>query len=424
MSSILILGCMWGDEAKAKIVDYLGANTDVVVRFQGGNNAGHTIVTGGKKYVFHAIPSGILYPKTKCFIGSGVVIDPFDLLEEIKLLEANGLKLTKRLYIDKRAGVVLPLHKMLDERNEKRLAEAKIGTTKRGICPAYSDLTARVGIRMMDLAHPEYLIPRVAELYSYHGIEISDSDLEKEIIPLLKAMEKLLYYINDVEVLLALAENKGERILFEGAQGALLDLTYGSYPYVTSSRVMTDAVGIGTGYSARNLDKVLGVYKAYCTRVGEGPFPTEIDDETATRIRTIGNEFGSTTGRPRRIGWFDTVAGKYSARINTVDTFALTCLDVLSGLPQIKLCTAYEYHGEEIDLFLSHPMELQQIKPVYEELPGWEEDISACRSKSKLPKAAQHYLEALEDYLRIPVEIVSVGKDRKQTFKINIAGGA
>ncbi|MDD4309216.1 MAG: adenylosuccinate synthase [Candidatus Cloacimonetes bacterium] len=418
MSSTLVLGCMWGDEAKAKIVDYLGKDTDVVVRFQGGNNAGHTIVTGGKKYVFHAIPSGILYPKTKCFIGSGVVIDPFDLLEEIKLLESNGLKLDKRLFIDQRAGIVLPLHKILDERNEKRLAEAKIGTTKRGIGPAYSDLTARVGIRFLDLAYPDYLKSRVTELYRYHGIEISKAELENEIVPLLKAMEKLKHYINDVEVLLAIAEGNEERILFEGAQGALLDLTYGSYPYVTSSRVMTDAVGIGTGFSARNLDNVLGVYKAYCTRVGEGPFPTEIDDEIATRIRTTGNEFGSTTGRPRRIGWFDTVAAKYSARINTVDNFALTCLDVLSGLQQIKLCTAYKYHGHEIDLFIFHPMEMQNVKPIYEDFPGWEEDISACRSIGKLPKAAQLYLEAIEDYIKSNLMIVSVGKDRKQTFTI------
>ncbi|GAB1467562.1 adenylosuccinate synthase [Candidatus Cloacimonadota bacterium] len=418
MSSTLVIGCMWGDEAKAKIVDYLGGNAHFVVRFQGGSNAGHTIVTGGKKYVFHSIPSGILYPKTTCLIGSGVVIDPIAFLEEVKALEASGLNLEKRILIDKRAGLVLPLHKSLDEDNELRLKGSKIGTTKRGIGPAYSDLTARVGLRIMDLAYPEYLKQRLEELYAYHKIQISATLLKQQLLALEQAYEVLAPYITDVESLLNLGCNKDTNILFEGAQGALLDLNYGSYPYVTSSRVMTDAVGTGTGFSTRKIDNVVGVYKAYCTRVGEGPFPTELFDATGDRIRTTGHEFGSTTGRPRRIGWFDAVAASYSARINDLDSMALTCLDVLSGIEELEICTAYEYMGEKTDLFLSHPMELEQVKPIYQTFKGWDEDISSCLGKNKLPKAAQHYLDAIAELVKVPISIVSVGKDRRQTFCI------
>jgi adenylosuccinate synthase len=419
MSSTLVLGCMWGDEAKAKIVDYLGSEADFVVRFQGGNNAGHTIVTAGKKYVFHSIPSGILYPKTTCLIGSGVVIDPPALIEEINMLEAGGIKLAGRLSIDKRAGLVIPLHKELDAQSEGRLGKGKIGTTMRGIGPAYSDLTARVGLRIQDLAYPDYLKQRFAELYEYHRLPLSQVKLEAEIAALQESWAALKDYVLDVDLILSRANQEGKSILFEGAQGALLDLSYGSYPYVTSSRVMTDAVGIGTGYSARNLEKVIGVYKAYCTRVGEGPFPTEIDDAIGQRIRTVGNEFGSTTGRPRRIGWFDAVAGSFSARVNALDSIALTCLDVLSGIEELKICTAYSIPGGSSAAFVSHPMELQQVTPVYSSFKGWEQDISGCRHKSQLPQAASLYLEAIEDYLHVAVKIVSIGKDREQTFMIH-----
>lgn len=419
MSSTLVLGCMWGDEAKAKIVDYLGSEADFVVRFQGGNNAGHTIVTAGKKYVFHSIPSGILYPKTTCLIGSGVVIDPPALIEEINMLEAGGIKLAGRLGIDKRAGLVIPLHKELDAQSEGRLGKGKIGTTMRGIGPAYSDLTARVGLRIQDLAYPDYLKQRFAELYEYHRLPLSKAKLEAEIAALLESWAVLKDYVSDVDLILSRANQEGKSILFEGAQGALLDLSYGSYPFVTSSRVMTDAVGIGTGYSARNLEKVIGVYKAYCTRVGEGPFPTEIDDAIGQRIRTVGNEFGSTTGRPRRIGWFDAVAGSFSARVNALDSIALTCLDVLSGIEELKICNAYNTPGGSSAAFVSHPMELQQVTPVYSSFKGWEQDISGCRHKSQLPQAASLYLEAIEDYLHVAVKIVSIGKDREQTFMIH-----
>ncbi len=416
MSSILVLGCMWGDEAKAKIVDYLGGDADYVVRFQGGNNAGHTIVTGGKKYVFHSIPSGILYPSTKCLIGSGVVIDPIAFIEEVNALEAGGLKLAGRIMIDKRTGLVLPLHKILDEQSETRLAGSKIGTTKRGIGPAYSDISARVGLKIMDLAYPAYLKQRIEELYAYHNLSISAAELKQQLLALKKAWAVLESYVTDVETLLNLNPNKNLSILFEGAQGALLDLNYGSYPYVTSSRVMTDAVGTGTGYSARKIDKIIGVYKAYCTRVGEGPFPTELHDEIGQRIRITGNEFGSTTGRPRRIGWFDAVAASYSARINDIDSMALTCLDVFSGIEELNICTDYEVNGERSKLFLSHPLELEQVKPVYQTFKGWDKDISGCLSYKKLPRSAQVYLDAIAELVGVPITIISVGKDRSQTF--------
>jgi len=417
MASLLVLGCMWGDEAKAKIVDYLAGPADYVVRFQGGSNAGHTIVTDGKKYVFHTVPSGILYSKIKCVIGAGVLIDLESLDEELKALKQAGVAIGKsRLVIDFRAGLVLPLHKELDGAHESKLGTSRIGTTKRGIGPAYSDLTARVGLRLEDLDHPEYLAKRLTQLYEYHHKKPDKTTIEQEIDKLQGLWKGLKKYVGNVEKILYEAEAKDKNILFEGAQGALLDLNYGSYPYVTSSRVMSDAVGIGTGYSTRKINEVIGVYKAYCTRVGEGPFVTELFNDTANRIRTIGNEFGATTGRPRRIGWFDAVMGRQSARINALDHFAITCLDVLSGLEELKICRAYEYNGKESIWPENHLVEYDQVKPVYQVFPGWEEDITDCKNINDLPLNAQDYLGAIQDYLDTPLRIVSVGKDRKQTF--------
>ncbi len=417
MASLLVLGCMWGDEAKAKIVDYLAGPADYVVRFQGGSNAGHTIVTEGKKYVFHTVPSGILYPKIKCLIGAGVLIDLESLAHELEALKQAGVAIGKsRLVIDFRAALVLPLHKELDSAHENQLGTSRIGTTRRGIGPAYSDLTARVGIRLEDLEHPQYLFKRLAQLYEYHNIDITPDQIELEAARLLVLWKSLKKYLGNVEKILYEANKKDKNILFEGAQGALLDLNFGSYPYVTSSRVMTDAIGTGTGFSARRVDEVMGVYKAYCTRVGEGPFVTELTDDIATRIRTIGNEFGTTTGRPRRIGWFDAVMGRQSARINGLDHFAITCLDVLSGLKELKICHAYEYKGVVSTWPENHLVEYDKVKPVYQVFPGWEEDISNCKNFKDLPPNAQNYLKAIHYYLDTPLTIVSVGKDRKQTF--------
>ena len=420
MSTIAILGCMWGDEAKAKIVDYLGDTADYVVRFQGGSNAGHTIVVENKKFVFHTVPSGIMYPGTKCLIGCGMIIDPLGLVKEIRGFEAAGLKFDGRLCIDEKVGLVLPLHQELDKSNEERLASAKIGTTGRGIGPAYADMTARTGIRLGDLAHPDYLKQRIKELYAYHGQSFDDEILQKVMTQLQGAWEVLKEYCTSVEGILREAHLSGARIIFEGAQGTLLDRTWGSYPYVTSSNTIVDAIGIGSGFSSRLLDEVLGVFKSYVTRVGEGPFPTEIHGPLAEQIRKQGNEFGSTTGRPRRIGHFDAVMAAYSTRLNTLDGIALTLLDVLSGIEELKICVGYNLDGKMLDTPPAHPLDLTRVEPVYITLEGWEEDITGVRSKEALPANAQTYLEAIEDLLEVPVRVVSVGKQRNETFKIDI----
>lgn len=416
MPAIAVLGCMWGDEAKAKIVDYLGDNTDFVVRFQGGSNAGHTIVVEGKKYVFHAVPSGILYPGTKCVIGAGVVIDPFGLVEEIRALENSGIDFSRRLFIDERTGVVLPLHQELDRRGESLLKSSRIGTTGRGIGPAYADLTARTGIRMMDLAHPAYLKRRIVELYQYHQKEIKPSELKELTDRLTACWKGLKQYISQTFSMLHNAFKQDARILFEGAQGTLLDRSWGTYPYVTSSNTIVDAIGTGAGFSARKLDEVLGVFKAYCTRVGEGPFPTEISGNLAETIRKQGNEFGATTGRPRRIGHFDAVMASYTATLNTLDSIALTLLDVLSGIEELKICVGYKLGRKVLTTPPSHPLDLQKVQPVYLVLKGWEEDLGSLKSFGSLPLNAKVYLEAIEDLLELPISIVSVGKERSQTF--------
>ncbi|HHV36459.1 MAG TPA: adenylosuccinate synthase [Candidatus Cloacimonetes bacterium] len=416
MPSIAILGCMWGDEAKAKIVDYLGSDADVVVRFQGGSNAGHTIVVDGKKYVFHTVPSGMLYEDTKCIIGAGVVIDPTRLVEEIRSLEAAGVDFGDRLYIDERAGVVLPLHQYLDKRNEEILNKGKIGTTGRGIGPTYADLTARLGIRLGDLAHKRYLKQRLKDLYLYHGVEITTADLNEQCDLLKENWEVLKKHCSNTLPILHEAKAQDLKIIFEGAQGSLLDRTWGSFPYVTSSNTMVDAIGTGSGFSARNVDEVIGIFKSYATRVGEGPFPTEIHGALADQIRKQGNEFGSTTGRPRRIGYFDAVMAAYTAKLNTLDGIALTLLDVLSGVEDIKICVGYEYKGKLLNTPPSHVLDLEKVKPAYLSFEGWEEDITGVRHKDDLPKNARLYLEAVEDLTEVPVRIVSVGKERHETF--------
>ena len=418
MSSLIVLGCMWGDEAKAKIVDFLGASADAVVRFQGGANAGHTIVLEGKKYVFHSVPSGIIYPRAKCVIGAGTVIDPFGLQEEIQDLISQGVDFSGRLFIDERAGLVLPLHKKLDSSSEKALGKNKIGTTGKGIGPAYSDLTARRNLRVGDLAHPDWLKLRLQGLYEAHGEVIGARALNAEL-KLLAAVWKFLEpYVAQTDVLVRQWYLQGEYILFEGAQGTLLDLGFGTYPFVTSSHTIAGGASTGTGFPPRWLDKTLGVFKAYGTRVGEGPFPTELFDATAERIRKTGNEYGATTGRPRRIGWFDAVAGKYTASLNGVNGIAVTLLDVLSGIPELKICTGYWASGTKLSGYPSHPLDLEAVEPEYLTLAGWEADLGKARSLGKLPKNAREYLDAIQDLLEVPIEIVSVGSDRSQTIVV------
>lgn len=419
MSSIAVLGCMWGDEAKAKIVDVLGECADMVVRFQGGSNAGHTIHLNKKKYVFHSIPSGILYPETVCVIASGVVIDVFDLLSEIEDLESKGISFKDRLLIDPRVTVVLPLHKELDAANEDKSGKNKIGTTRRGIGPAYSDDRARTGIRLNDLFYKDYLQNRLANLYKYHDLKLTEKDLAALVRKLMAAGKKLSEHIVQTDTYIRRSYLQGDQILFEGAQGTLLDITFGTYPYVTSSNTIAGGISTGAGIPLKMVDKVIGVYKAYCTRVGEGPFPTELKDMTGDQIRIQGNEFGATTGRPRRCGWFDIVAAKYTSEINGVDRLAVTLLDVLSGFEELKICTAYWIDGNRTEDFPADPFLLEKAEPEYLTLKGWDKDITNCRKYRSLPKSAKEYLEVIQDLLAVPIELVSVGKERSQTIIIS-----
>lgn len=418
MSSLAVLGCMWGDEAKAKIVDFLGIDADVVVRFQGGSNAGHTIVVDGHKYVFHSIPSGILYPRCKCVIGPGVVVDPFALIDEISGLQAQGIDFSERLYIDERAALVLPIHKRLDSRQEDDPSLRKIGTTQRGIGPAYADRIARTALRVIDLAYPEHLEAGLNNLYQYHAITPEAGQIAAEAKALSDAYAVLKPFVAQTDLLLHSWYRADMRILFEGAQGTLLDVGFGTYPYVTSSNTITGGISVGTGLPPRFVEKVIGVYKAYSTRVGEGPFPTELLDATGDRIRIQGNEFGSTTGRPRRIGWFDAVAARYTARINGIDGIALTLLDVLSGIPEIRICTGYWQDGVQLQGYPAHHLALSAVETEYLTLPGWDADITQCDRINKLPRAARDYLEAIQDLMEVPIELVSVGKERKQTIVV------
>ena len=418
MSTLAVLGCMWGDEAKAKIVDYLGDMADYVVRFQGGSNAGHTIHHAGQKYVFHTVPAGILYPKTKCIIASGVVVDPFALISEINSLKEMGLEFEDRLFLDERTGIVLPLHKELDSKAETQLGKGKIGTTGRGIGPAYADLTARVGLRIGDLAYPEWLEKRIAQIYEYHGLSISESQLAELLKILASVWDYIHPFVTRTDLMIRNAYMNDKYLLFEGAQGSLLDISYGTYPYVTSSHTIAGGIAGGCGISPKMINKTIGVYKAYSTRVGEGPFPTELLDALGDQIRIQGNEFGSTTGRPRRVGWFDAVAATYTAELNGLDSIAVTLLDVLSGVEELKICTGYWVDSHKLNGFPSHPLVLEKVKPEYLTLKGWEEDITECRKLAKLPRAAREYLDVIQDLIEKPIELVSVGKDRSQTINL------
>ncbi|MCD4796006.1 MAG: adenylosuccinate synthase [Candidatus Cloacimonetes bacterium] len=412
MYSTAVLGCAWGDEAKAKIVDVLAGESDIVVRFQGGNNAGHTIKVGNEKFVFHLIPSGILYPDKICILGSGVVIDPFKLIEEIDALKSKNIIFKNRFFIDARAHIVLPLHKELDGKYEQNSKQTRIGTTKRGIGPCYSDAYARTGIRFGDLFKTDYLKNRVSNIFSYHNYPVKEVDLV--VKKLTKAGKQLEQYLKQIPYFLDECTDK--HVLFEGAQGALLDINFGTYPFVTSSHTIAGGIPIGTGY-AKKIDRVVGVFKSYYTRVGEGPFPTELNNETGNKIRTRGNEFGSTTGRPRRCGWFDAVAAKYTSMINGIDEIALTLLDVLSGFETVNICNKYILkNNEETDEFPYSNFDLEIVKPKYIELPGWEEDISQIKNFDDLPKNAKQYVHKIEEILKVKVSIVSVGAKRDQTI--------
>lgn len=427
MTVNVIIGAQWGDEGKGKIVDLLTESADVVVRFQGGNNAGHTLVVQkdgvATKTVLHLIPSGILHPSKTCVIAAGVVIDPAVLIEEIDGLSARGLEISSRqLRIAPNASVIMPYHRAMDIARESALGEQKIGTTGRGIGPCYEDRVGRRAIFMQDLLDEATLRAKIEEnlveknqlLALYNAQEYTVEQLLSELQPL---GQRLAPYIAEVSNYLNVEISAGKSILFEGAQGTMLDIGLGTYPFVTSSHTTAGGVCVATGTAPSLLDEVIGITKAYCTRVGSGPFPTELHDEVGDLLRTSGHEFGSTTGRPRRCGWIDAVMLRYAVRVNGFTGFAVTKLDVLSGLREVKICVAYRDADGKI--WQEPPMQMSQIDavvPVYETLPGWTEDISSIRSVEKLPDAAQSFLQRLEDLLDVPVIVVSVGSRRDETI--------
>jgi adenylosuccinate synthase len=422
MSVTILVGSQWGDEGKGKIVDILSEKFDIVARYQGGANAGHTVEIGEKKYILHLIPSGILRDNCICVIGNGVVIDPTALLEEIDLLESFGIKVEGRLFISHNAHLIMPYHKLLDSINESR--DNKIGTTGKGIGPCYIDKYARKGIRIVDLLNKKILEEKIRsnmkekndllwKLYEREGL-----DVEQIIKSYLEFDKRIDKYIKDVPQYLNNAISEGKSILLEGAQGALLDVDHGTYPYVTSSNPTSGGACTGTGIPPNKIDTVVGIVKAYTTRVGMGPFPTELLDSDGDKLRKIGAEFGATTGRPRRCGWFDAPLVKYSSTINGLDAVALTKLDVLSGFSEIKVCVSYRLDGKMLKSFPTDVERLSNVEPVYETFPGWETDISSCTSYEMLPGKTKDYLNFISETACIKINIVSVGPKRAQTFSV------
>ena len=422
MSTVVLIGAQWGDEGKGKITDFLAEQAEMVVRYQGGNNAGHTVVVGEQTYKLHLIPSGILYADKQCLIGNGVVIDPGVLLQELDTLEKQGVN-TSGLRISPRAHVIFPYHRSIDIAEEESKGGRKIGTTCRGIGPAYADKASRVGMRMVELIDQDELgenLKNVLEtknkiLSRLYGVE-DTFDYHSMMEEYTEYAGRLKKYVTDISVLVNEAIDRDEKVLFEGAQGTLLDLDHGTYPYVTSSNPVAAAACLGAGLGPTKINTVIGVAKAYLTRVGEGPFPTELHDELGERIREQGFEFGTTTGRPRRCGWYDAVIARYAARINGLTYLAVTKLDVLSGLETIKICTGYRCRGELIKEFPASLKLLAQCEPVYQEFPGWQEDISAITNFNELPQTAKDYLQYVEELSGVPIAIVSVGPARAQTL--------
>ncbi len=417
MPAVVIVGAQWGDEGKGKITDYLALDADLVVRYQGGNNAGHTIVVDGSKYKFHLIPSGMLYKDKTCVLGNGVVIDPEELITELDALEKEGVD-TTRLLISDAAHYILPTHKIMDLRSEEKKGAGKIGTTGRGIGPSYRDKVHRSGIRMVDPAHPARLREKLAQHLREHAEELGETEWTVESLAahLDRAFVRLRPHLRNTPALLNDRLDAGGRVLFEGAQGTLLDLDHGTYPYVTSSTPTAGGACVGSGVGPTRIRVVLGVAKAYSTRVGSGPFPTELDDPIGESLRARGHEFGTTTGRARRCGWLDLVALRYAARVNGLTHLAITKLDVLDEFDELKVCVGYRIGGEVLREYPSDPELLTEVEPVYETFPGWRSSTQEVRSWSGLPGKAMAYVSRLEDFLRIPVALVSVGAERSATF--------
>jgi adenylosuccinate synthase len=418
MMNLAVLGAQWGDEGKGKIVDLLTPRFDLVARYQGGHNAGHTVYVNGTKFVLRLIPSGILHPEVICVIGNGVVVDPQALFSELDELTRTGIDVRNRLFVSDKAHLILPYHRDLDLLSEARRGERKIGTTSRGIGPAYEDKIGRRGIRAGDLADPQALAQNVRANVEARNRLVQDSHMEWQTVlhQLLESGARLLPIVRDVSLMLAEAMRSGKSILFEGAQGTLLDIDHGTYPYVTSSNASIGGVCTGLGVGPRAIDGVLGVVKAYTTRVGEGPLPTELTGEMGNRLRDSGNEYGAVTGRPRRCGWYDAVAVRYGVRINGLDALALTKLDVLDGLERIEICTAYRCGSRTLTEFPSDLSQLAACQPVYESLPGWDTPTRGAKRFSDLPENARRYIARLEQVSGVPAAIVSTGSDREDTI--------
>ena len=423
--SVVILGAQWGDEGKGKIVDLLTERVGAVARFQGGHNAGHTLVIKGKKTVLHLIPSGILRDDALCLIGNGVVLSPEALINEIAELEAQGVDVRPRVKISPATPLIMPYHIAVDKAREAAAGKSAIGTTGRGIGPAYEDKVARRSIRVADLMYPHELPAQIKAAVEYHNFILTQW-LKSEPVDYQKVLDDALAWgeyirplVDDVATILHDVRKEGGNILFEGAQGALLDIDHGTYPYVTSSNTTVGGALAGTGVGACDIDYVLGICKAYATRVGGGPFPTELEDEMGERLRKVGNEFGASTGRPRRCGWIDLVALKRAVQINGINGLAITKLDVLDGLPSIKVCVAYEYRGKRRELAPLDADGWAECKPVYLEFPGWEESTAGIRDWNKLPAAARAYLRAVEELSGCRLAIVATGADRDDTIVLD-----
>ena len=421
MSSVVVVGTQWGDEGKGKITDFLSEKAEYVARYQGGDNAGHTIQFGGETYKLHLIPSGIFSPEKLCIIGNGVVVNPKSLVTELAYLHERNIT-TDNLRISDRAHVILPYHIELDRLQEEAKGDKKIGTTIKGIGPAYMDKAARVGIRIADLLDREVFEERLrlnledknrqfTKLY-----DASPMNFEEILEEYYEYGQQIKQYVCDTSVLLNDALDNGKRVLFEGAQGVMLDIDQGTYPFVTSSNPLAGGVTSGSGVGPSKVTKVVGVCKAYTSRVGDGPFPTELFDEIGSRIREVGREYGTTTGRPRRVGWFDSVVMRHSKRVSGITNLCLNSIDVLTGLETVKICVAYRKpNGEEISHYPASLVELGQCEPVYEELPGWTEDITGCRTLDELPIEAQNYVRRVSELVGVKISTFSVGPDRNQT---------
>lgn len=425
MPNTVLIGAQWGDEGKGKIIDVLMEDVEWVVRYQGGNNAGHTVEIGEDQYILHLIPSGILRPGKKCVIGNGLVVDILALVEEMRGLHERGIETEGRLFVSDRAHAVLPYHRRLDAGREGKLREGeKIGTTQRGIGPTYSDKVSRTGLRMGDLLDKDFesmLRYRIA-INNDHLVEmgVEPLDMESTVSQCLAAAEHLKPYITDAVDMLHGVMASGENILFEGAQGTMLDIDFGTYPFVTSSSATAGGAAVGTGVPPQRIDRVIGVIKAYTTRVGEGPFPTELNDEIGAMLRKDGGEFGATTGRPRRCGWFDAVVGRYSARVNGVDRWALTKLDVLDVQPVIRICVAYEVDGKRYETVPANLRLLSRCRPIYEEMAGWKSSTRNIERFDDLPPAARAYISRLEELTGVPVGMLSVGPRRDATMVVDM----